>query len=575
MVQVIEPKATIVDYGPKKVLERELVVSYTITENGNVLIPKKFLRDNKIIIPEENLRVSLGIGPDQIGRRAALVTFKGIDVLTELIELGQTDTDEKVTESIIASAGAGHASLSTTPGFWVLFGGTCSKLVDAIFTPARYGSFLMPSGRRVPISAENIVAPRTVYEAGGETLALYMNTSQANIKAYEELQKEGRISQVSKEEAAKIVQYGHKGGGFGFIPLETLVYFARTFETNADAVPDEAKEIIAQLEPQIYNSEMEKTYESRKAAPRSPCPNPNIFHFRKNRAQELTEQNLAQLVNKPILLEASCETSQERDARIFAYLEKCKQAFSSPENIKKHYRELQAEYEAIIEDFHDSAHAKTLSLEALRVWGEDKRHRHVIQMVESVYNALKRAEKKVNQFSDANFSDASQTNKFIEEFSQVLSIPRRVKENNQNLTLWLERFSDSVRAYQELVFKGIPERDAIMIIPRGLKVGTTQTYDLYDLTAGKMSLRLCTTCEPEMRAKTEAEAKLFLESDVFSPAVKALIVPKCHYVGFCPDTSFCERILPAVPYYKADLHKQLHAERAQAIKDKLSQLKSK
>ena len=281
MVRVINPKVTVLDYCPKRVLERELEIPIRATDDGDILIPGEWAKDGRIIIPEESLAPFTVMSPDDIVRVAGQITYKDADIFQQLLEERKKQTGEEVAKSIIGSAGRGHASLSTSITLCAFVGGDCSKNVDSVFTTAKYGSFLMPSSRRIPLTKEQILAPRTIHE-NGEALRLYVQVSEANIDASEALQQKG----VSLQEAAKITQYGHKAGGFLVMPLETVAYFSNLFQHEKEATPDDAREIVSQLEEFIHENGMGITYEARKAAPRAFIPSPNIFHFERNEAEE-------------------------------------------------------------------------------------------------------------------------------------------------------------------------------------------------------------------------------------------------------------------------------------------------
>ncbi|MFH1376710.1 MAG: FAD-dependent thymidylate synthase [Candidatus Woesearchaeota archaeon] len=559
MVNVIDPKVNVFDYGPKKVLERELDVKYDVNEKGDVIISREYLKDGKLIFPEEMFREHNVITPDEFVWGAAGITYKDIGAIDELRDLKSREVDlsSKITTSLIKSAGAGHASMATTPGIWAMLEGTCSKLVDSMFTGSRFGSFLMPSGRRVPINRDQIVVPKSINNAGGEALKLYLRTSEANILAYEELQERG----VTKQEASKIVQYGHRGGGFICMPLESIINFSASFRNNVDEVPAEGREIILQLEQFINEHGIKVTHNARRNAPRTGVPNPNIFTNKTNLAHELIEKNYDNSQFNPVLMSVSNFCSEKMDARIYEYYRRRNAVFHNLDRIKTNSTSLLKELDLIVHDYDTSVHAVTLVNTPWRVWGEVKRHRTLPQTVESVYHALERASRVVNRtFIQTNFED----------FDSVVSIPDSVRNNRENREYWLNRFSDSVSAYEKLLEMGIPKSDAIAVIPRGLKLGVVKEYGLYNLSLGYMSLRLCKTAEPEMRKITEMERELIRNSNI-SESVKQLIAPKCHYVGFCPDTEFCKRIkkYDGVDGPVSRYNQEFHLEMKKSIKDSI------
>ena len=85
-IKVIDPKVTLLGYGPEKVLKRELTAEVKRTKAGNVILPKEFIQDGKILIPESELSIHNSINPDEIGQLASLITYKDTGVMGELME---------------------------------------------------------------------------------------------------------------------------------------------------------------------------------------------------------------------------------------------------------------------------------------------------------------------------------------------------------------------------------------------------------------------------------------------------------------------------------------------------------
>ncbi len=514
------------------------------------------------------------LSPDDSIYGAAGVTYKGMDFINEVIDLKKTEDREKemgISEmdfktkrdsAIISSVGAGHASMSTSQGMWVVLRES-SKLVDSIFTGATYVSALMPSGRRVPIKEEEIVIPKGIEDVGGLARKLYLETSKKNIQAYELLQTQG----VPKQEASKIVQYGHAGGGFLYIPVETLVYLSKLAESNTWDMPLEGIEIIQQLEKAVHENGMGVTYESRKNAPRASNANPNIFHHRKNSSQELFEEHRIEYAHDPILLSAFNHVSDERTKRIIEYLQHRKELFQDPgENWKKSLQEL----ENIVSDFNLSTGAETIANVPWRVWGEVKRHRTLSQEVESIYNALTRTS---NDYPSSFAGLERGSEEYVNNLARFVSVPNSVASNSKNLKLWQKRFFSSLIAYNELLQMGIKESDAVTVMPRGTKLAMTKSFNLYNMTTGFASLRQCKgTVEPEMYSFTKREMDLIKQSPAIEESVKKLIAPKCNYGGFCPETSYkkcCGLVRQVTPNYDEAMHKAIWAQRESEIRSKL------
>lgn len=520
MVNIINPRVRVVSFGPSLKID-------------NALTPME-------------------ITPDEFVYGASRITYKDMFAIDELFKAkaDEKDITDKMKGALIKSAGSGHASMATTPGMWVIFEGDTSKFVDSIFTTAKFGSSLMPSGRRVPITKDNILVPRAIAEAGEDAIGIYMKVSNQNIDAYETLQQRG----VPKEEAAKIVQYGHKGGGFAFMPLETLISFSREIEHDNNCIPEEGKEIVRQLEDFVKSNGMKTIYEARKAAPRTGCPNPSIFHDRKNLAHDFVSPVHADLLFPNV-----------RDSRVLDVfqIEGLKEAIKNYVSVRNEvfgtksvfgWKSLLREIENISADYNDAVNIMTCTNTPWRVWGEVKRHRTLDQTAESVYHAAARATEllKFNNLRDAT------------------SVPDSFdyKTEDDNFKLWKKCFSDSIAGYNELVSMGIKKSEAIAIIPRGLKLGVIKSYNLYNLTTGYMSLRLCNTAEREMRHITDLERDAILrngERALLSP----LLVPKCGYVGFCPEEKFCKNIVEIRPNYNQEMHEASKKERENDIRARL------
>ena len=553
-VNVIDPKVEVVDYGPKKIIDSILNVPFEQTERG-VIISPEYIQDGKIVIPQEKLVPRTVMTPDQLIYGAAGITFKDTSFLEQALSSMQNDniTDEQITDSLIASVGGGHASLATTPGLWFAIKGNASKMVDSMFTGAVYESALMPSGRRIPIAKDQIVVPRGIFEKGENAINLYMKTSEANIDAYEKLMAEG----VPKEEAAKIVQYGHRGGGFIAMPLETVVSFARDFKDHPKAVPREGAEVLSQVEDFIREHGMEKTYFGRVNAPREGFPNPGIFHY-DNNLTRIIESDQDGVVDHPIITDESYTLSEEGRARIQEFLRRRQEIFSSPESISKNWKQILSHLYGIDKEFNNNVSITTIANSPWRLFGEVKRHRTLRQSAESIYSAIDRTSE-VSQRTES-FVREGRTEDLewlSDEYSAVFSMPPAIKKDPEKLKYWMNRIVDSVNTYNELKQMGVLESDAVHVIPRGIKIGIEKKFDLYNLTLGYLSLRLCNTCEPEMRKTSEQERDLMIASENMPDEVKALLTPKCTYVGFCPEGSYkkcCGKVRGEVPDYSEEQH---------------------
>jgi hypothetical protein len=455
--------------------------------------------------------------------------------------------------------------MTTSTDLWIALQGDCSKLVDAAFTGASFGSSLMPSGRRVGIDREQIVFPNAIAKKPLVS-RIYEQASRNNIETYEILQKVG----VDKQEAAKIVQYGHRGGGFMFVPLETVIGFVKEGEnfTSRAFLPDEFISVSQQIADFAKGNGMDIIYEARKASPRACYPNRNIFHNRDNSASERADKNLGGVLDIPIPLKFSAETTPKMLERIRHYLTERDRMTSSIHSTRKDWRGTLWELEKLVEDYNGSVSLKTAANISMRVWGEVKRHRTLSQITEPIYHAVARALKTIDEFN----GDYANPLNVIKQFDRVLSIPKSVATSPDNLKLWISTFSNALNAYRDLT-EMVEPKDAVMVIPRGIKVVCEKEFDLFNLTLGYMPLRLCSTAEPEMNALTKQESQFILNSDA-PREIKNLIGPKCYAVGFClePGKNYekCKKVNVVAPGYDSDKHKFFEAKRVEDIRANIS-----
>jgi len=530
--------------------------------------------------PEIRLKNGKIMTPEEFVYAAANITYKDIGALNEFMELRENDVDmkEKIKKMLIKVGGSGHASMATTPGFWTFIEGMPSKFIDSIFTTAVFGSSLMPSGRRIPITKDAIVLPRQIAEASEELRNMYLKQSEKNIEAYGILQERG----VPKEQASKIVQYGHRGGGFMFMPLETLIHFSKLAERDPEAMPEEGKEVISQLEDFVKGHGMGTIYEARKGAPRTGCVHPNIFREvegkNKNYAEEFLEDEeansfsgfyFADVFRDPEIISSDIQKSSEFDRRVGEWLE-ARKILGGPEVIKHVWQSSLGELEDIVNDFNSLARVKIASNIPWRVWGEVKRHRTLPQNTESIYHAVERALLAKETLPREAMTPDSED--YIWEWSPFISVPLEVERDRKNFDIWINNFMGSLDVYDKLTKNGIKKSEALAIIPRGIKLMNIKDYDLYNMTLGYISLRLCETAEPEMREITQKEAALIQRLPGIG-IIKELIAPKCNYVGFCPELGYqgakCRKVNVVHPEYNEAIHKELQAARIAGIESKL------
>jgi len=528
------------------------------------------------------------IMPQDVIRAAAEVTFKGKSAEEILISTfrkyqekypGQEGQwkekwQRDLVKAIIENAGRGHASMTTTAGYWVMFVGA-TKFVDSLFTGAIFSSSLMPSGRRVPITLDSIVCPPEIIdpeqyvekravvipeEINQEDMKdLYYQDSRARVQYYLDLIERG----FPKEDAAKITSYGLVGGGIAFFPLETQLAFKKTQESEGKYAPKELGDFVAKIEDQLKDMGMDVLYWARNSAPRTFYPYPHLFKDpgRRTIVTDMIEKH--GIPEKPIVSRKHLDWSSAFESRTNALNYLIEEILQDPESVKRRYSELLLQKARLIEDFNPAVLHSSFGAKSWRVEGEDKRHRTASLTVESIYKARERASNYF-QRNRKKIEEGEISQSMIEEIAGIFIIPSSILKDQEETKRWLLHASNSFEVQDKMLAAGIPERAVIAATPRGVEVAVYNEYNLYNTIEGKIPLRLCSTAEREMREKTEYEAAA-IRALVPEPLAR-LIRPKCGTVGFCFERTHCANIGKYVGFpYTKEIHQQIHSDRRTKI----------
>lgn len=530
--QTIEPKVEIAYYGPEIKIENQ-----------------------------ENL------APEKVVALASMMTYNNQNMTQNVyrIRSEEKDLDKTLKTTTVGSTGRGHASMTTSQFVWLAFGGTCSKLVDSMFTSAKFGTSLMPSGRRTGINKDQIVIPKAIAESNEQVQEIYVKASEYNIEIYEKLLAKG----VKQDAAGKVVQYGIAGGGFTGMPLETIIGFALDYEFNPIAIPEEGKQIMRQLEQSMKKIGMSQTYAARKNAARATYPNPNIFKFGYNHIADLIEED-PEILKHPKIIHVKNLESKKRDLKLKELYETAQLILKSPQQVIDNWQSFLINRKNLIDDYNTTIEVHLASAIPWRVWGEVKRHRTMLQNAESIYLAIDRAKKVLYSI------DLENPEKDMEKIEQVISIPPQIKSDKENLRDWVKAYYQSFKAYDSLseLGNGLELSDAVQVIPRGVKLGVEKILDPFNLTNGYCPLRLCGTAEEEMKRSTIYEVEL-IKKALNNDALAAQIIPKCGYIGFClePWKKCCHAIDKYVGFdYIEEVHQGFEKARRQAIEKTLAEI---
>lgn len=496
------------------------------------------------------------LSPQQLVALSGLLTYSGKsigDILDELRASGK-DIDKKIIAILRKSSLKGHASMATTPAF--AFSYEASKFIDSAFTGLIFASAIMASGRRTDTSAEDIVCPEAIAR-NPKARKIYEKASRENIEFLNHLLENG----IAKDEASKILQYGIYGTGIIQISVESLAILKREYEAQAEWMPEDAGFLIAAIEEKLKEHGIDLLYATRLAAPRNNYPYPNIFKDpgQCNLAREAQEANKSGEDFK--IISADFIASAGLEKRLKNLKKQIKEAVADRKILKREWRRFLEERQAIARDYGTSANIKMLSLSAWRVWGDKKRHRTVPMVVDSVYYRARLA-MQILAAMENKIEEGRLTHKDIDEIDRVFSIPPGICQNKELLIGYARCALDSLRAYGRLVETGIGEKDAIFVVPRGLKLSIVQDYNLYNLIAGYYPLRICATVEEELRRLSikEVVAIKGLLQEKGMDWLSWHIQPKCYCSGFCLEENTCGMVKNLTKDYDQDFHEEMHKE---------------
>jgi hypothetical protein len=494
--------------------------------------------------------------PQQIVALSGLLTYSGksIDaILKEAQEKGQ-NIDKKVATVLRMSSLKGHASMATTPV--ISFSYEASKFIDSGLTGMIFASAIMASGRRTDTTNADIVYPVAI-EKIADAAELYKTASEKNIDVFNHLLANG----ISKDEASKILQYGIYGTGIIQFPVESLVTLKREYEAEKEWMPEDIGYLIEELEGKLKDFGVDVLYATRVAAPRNTYPYPTIFKdpAQTNLAREIGQENKSgenfKIISSDfIVTEGLKKRLQELENEI-------KSAAKDKKTIKGKWTKLLESRQAIARDYPQSANVKMFSAVAWRVWGDKKRHRTVPMAVDSVYYSVLAAAEVLGKLKN-EIETKTLTHAMVDVIDGVFSVPPGIRKDNEFLYEYLQRALDSLETYEKLIGSGIKERDAIFVVPRGLKLSVVSDYNFYNLIAGYYPLRICSTVEEELRRLSLKEV-VAIKNLLQQKGLDWLawhITPKCQCTGFCLESVCCGVVNNLVKDYDEESHKDIHRD---------------
>jgi len=528
-----------------------------------------------------NLKVTfLGITPvlndktgvlnsQEIVALSALLSFKGKAIKTlfkEIKEKGE-NLDDRIKLILGKSSLRGHASLSTTPSLCLTCEG--SKFLDSALTGIVFSSSLTTSGRRSKTTEKDIVYPSQIFQ-NKKAKKTYQEVSERIIQFFNFLLDQ----KIKKDEASKILQYGIYGTLIIQLPVESIIGLKREYEAEKEWMPEEIGILLKKIEKEAKNFGIDLLYATREAAPRHIYPYPNIFKnpAKSNLVREMRKKEKLRGSSK--LISMDIYIPSELKKQLISLAKKTKKTFSSLKQIKKDWPNILYWRREILRDYNLALRFKVLSSVPWRVWGEKKRHRTVPQIIESIYYCTERARKQFAKFKKP-IETKKINNRLVKEIEKVFSLPPSIKRDKALLSEYLLVALEAFKGYYKLLKLGIKSREAIFLIPRGVKIDVLQDYDLYNLLTGYYPLRLCQTAEEEMRSNTLKEVdqiKKALNKKGYGWLNK-FIGPKCETAGFCPEEKSCGHIKKVVREYSEKFHQEMQKDLEKKFQDNFKNLK--
>ena len=403
---------------------------------------------------------------------------------------------------------------------------------------------------------KDAVYPDNIYKRK-EVRSLYQKQMEKNINFLNYM----LVNGIPKDAASKIMAYGLVGVGTLILPIESIIGFERELERERNWMPADAVLFLNKIKKKLKKFGLDDLHYTRKVAPRNVYHYPNIF-------KDPKVSNLARdfgMKLRPDRLSAIVSFQSQITPGLLKRLKKLNSEIvamaASKTKIKNQWLNILLKRKEICRDYNPALSLSVISSVSWRVWGEKKRHRTVPQVVDSIYYSINQSlrvlKKNYSKIKSSKIED-----KLLKEIDFVFSVPPAIVANKEILSHYLKLAAESLFTYQKLVEKGVSERDAIYVVPRGIRIFCLQQFDLYNLITGYYPLRLCPTAEEQMQRRTEQEMVLIrkLLKKKGLEDLLSLIAPKCHLAGFCSEQKFCGKIKALIPYYNEGLHREMKNE---------------
>ena len=121
-------------------------------------------------------------------------------------------------------------------------------------------------------------------------------------------------------------------------------------------------------------------------------------------------------------------------------------------------------------------------------------------------------------------------------------VPESVRNDEKRYEIYTEAIHQINKALVELEDIGTPREDSALLLPLGMTTKIVDKRNLRNLV-DMSHQRMCSRAYHEYRKLFgDICTALYKVSDEWAWIVDNLFVPKCDYIGYCPEKKFCGRV---------------------------------
>jgi len=511
-------------------------------------------------------------GDDLISYAQPLVsTGMNFEELEEIIFTdmynGEKDFKDVLFNKTATGIGRGH-SLGGLSG--VVLGVHGTKMIDSGLTGLCSSRSLVTSSRRRETGTGDITIPESL-QKHPKLLKKYMQISEEVFNLGNEFkEKFGKMGGV--ETFNKVIPYNNPADLFIVLPLDTMATI--TAEVREDALNPNGtflpKEIhaLSTMFSEITKEVGQNTmYKQRIEVPRDNYIHYNVFKDPtfSNHALEIGKELGLENID-PLVVNTFFDNTQGfRIAANYALKAiKKAQRINNPKEL--HEKSLEAMYalRKFSNEYNEAVRIQIGDTLSWRVWSEQKRHSTLRQTVESVYSGAQRALEGITPLwptieKSYEKRDFEKLEGVLGELEKNIIIDDRLKRKPEVILPYAYHTARQLMLYKEFLDAGVSKRDSLFIVPKNIRLRTSENYDLTNLIDLEFPLRLCDTCEPERKASSWKKRELIVQE---LPDLEPFLKSKCN-VGFCTEGKYCGQITEL-----RDYNQDLHINTKQAMLDK-------